>query len=353
MTRVAFYAPMKPVDHPVPSGDRRMARLFKQSLAKVGYEVEIASSLRAFDGKGCADAQAEISQNARTEVARISTEWAARPPDIWFTYHCYYKAPDLLGPPLAKRFSIPYVIAEASRARKRLGGAWDGFARRAETAIDSADLLLAMTAHDRFALDRDVRACQIIADFPPFLDPGPEPAAKSACPTLRLLAVAMMRGGDKLASYRQLAAALPYLDTNWTLTIIGDGPAKSEVESLFNSFGAKVHFVGEVDESALRAHYEAADILVWPGVNEAYGMIYLEAQAAGTPIVAEDWPGPRAVIGPGSVLAAIDDPKAFASAIDSVATDTDAGRKARQYVLAHHALDTAAARLSTLLGGLA
>ena len=30
--RVAFYAPLKPPDHPVPSGDRRVAQLFLQAL---------------------------------------------------------------------------------------------------------------------------------------------------------------------------------------------------------------------------------------------------------------------------------------------------------------------------------
>src|SRR4051812_6266828 len=39
--RVAFYAPMKPPDHPVPSGDRRMAQLLLAALGFAGYETYI------------------------------------------------------------------------------------------------------------------------------------------------------------------------------------------------------------------------------------------------------------------------------------------------------------------------
>ena len=45
--------------------------------------------------------------------------------ELWFTYHLYYKAPDWLGPAVSRALGIPYVVAEASHAAKREGGAWD------------------------------------------------------------------------------------------------------------------------------------------------------------------------------------------------------------------------------------
>ena len=36
--RIAFYAPLKPPDHPVPSGDRRMARMLWAALRAGGHE---------------------------------------------------------------------------------------------------------------------------------------------------------------------------------------------------------------------------------------------------------------------------------------------------------------------------
>jgi len=353
MTRIAFHAPMKPPDHPTPSGDRRMARLLIEALKKAGYTPEIASDLRSRDGKGDAAVQAAHLDHASREIERLTALWRDDPPALWFTYHCYYKAPDLLGPALADRFGIPYVIAEASRARKRLDGPWAGFARRAEAAIDRADLLLAMTAHDRMALDRDAKDGQQIADFPPFLDPGPATAPKPASTMLNLLTVAMMRGPDKLASYRALAEAMAGFDGHdWHLTVVGSGEHRDEVAAMFAPCGERVAILsGILDPDALRHHYERANVFVWPGVNEAYGMVYLEAQAAGTPVVAQDWPGPRAVIGPSSAIVPRDDPARFREAIARVATG-DAGAAARRYVLQNHGIDAAAERLRVLLGGL-
>ncbi len=39
--------------------------------------------------------------------------------DLWFTYHCYYRKPDWLGPAVTKALGLPYVIAEASHAPRR------------------------------------------------------------------------------------------------------------------------------------------------------------------------------------------------------------------------------------------
>ena len=47
------------------------------------------------------------------------TQEPVRRPDLWFTYHLYYKAPDWLGPRVAEALSIPYVVAEASVAGTR------------------------------------------------------------------------------------------------------------------------------------------------------------------------------------------------------------------------------------------
>lgn len=354
MTRIAFYAPMKPPDHPTPSGDRRMARLLMQALEKAGYDTGVASELRSRDGVGNPDAQAALIREAALELERLTAHWHNDPPALWFTYHCYYKAPDLLGPALADHFGIPYVIAEASRARKRLTGPWAAFARRAESAIDRADLLLAMTEHDRSALDRDARNGQQIADFPPFIDIGPVAVSKAQSSTLRLLTVAMMRGPDKRASYRRLATALRGLDSGaWCLTIVGDGPERAEVEAMFEAYGDQVIFAGQIsDEHRLQTYYAQSDVFVWPGVNEAYGMVYLEAQAAGTAVVAEDWPGPRSVIAPSSALVPKDDARAFRDAIMRLSADPEAGRAARRHVLNHHEIDGASARLKSLLGDL-
>jgi len=49
--KIAFYAPLKSPDHPVPSGDRLMARMLIAALRIGGHEVAIASDLRSFMAK--------------------------------------------------------------------------------------------------------------------------------------------------------------------------------------------------------------------------------------------------------------------------------------------------------------
>lgn len=354
MTRIAFYAPIKAADHPTPSGDREMARKFIKLFQNAGYNLDIASDLRLFEGRGDAERQQHLRDLATAEIERLTAKYHENPPQLWFTYHCYYKAPDLIGPAIADSLNIPYVIAEASRAKKRLTGPWAGFARDAERAIDRADTVLAMTAHDRFALERDAPQGQRIALFPPFVDAGPDPMPKARENTARLLCVAMMRGDDKFASYRLLSKALSHLTgPSWTLDIVGDGPRRAEVEALFSDFGDRVRFIGRIDDTRrLRKMYETADAMIWPGVNEAYGLVYLEAQAAGTPVIAQDHPGPRSVVGEGSALVQDLSPEAFARAIRDVLADENAPDAARASVMARHTTASAAARLQQEIGRL-
>lgn len=46
--KIAFHAPLKSPDHPVPSGDRQMARMLIEALRVAGHDVGIASELRTF-----------------------------------------------------------------------------------------------------------------------------------------------------------------------------------------------------------------------------------------------------------------------------------------------------------------
>ena len=103
--RVAFYAPLKAPDHPVPSGDRALARLFVAALTRAGetggWSVEVASQFRSFDGAGDADRQERLRRIGTRIAGRLADAYrerpAARRPRLWFTYHLYHKAPDWLG----------------------------------------------------------------------------------------------------------------------------------------------------------------------------------------------------------------------------------------------------------------
>ena len=324
MAEIAFYAPMKPPDDTVPSGDRTMGRALLAALASTGLgDVTLISRLRSRDRHGDEAVQEAIEAAARAEIERLA---GRKPPALWLTYHSYYKAPDLLGPVLSRHWGIPYALIEATRASSRLTGPYARFAKAAEEACDAADLIFYLTDYDREALERDRKAKQQLVWLKPFLnrealDPAP---ARSRHDMTRLLACAMFRPGDKLASYEALASALGQVRSEaWTLTIVGDGAARAEVEALFSRFGDRVTFLGALEQQQVNEQFRRSDALVWPGVGEAYGMVYLEAQAQGCPVLAEDRPGVRDVVDGGGWLTPANDVSAYARAIESIISDAD------------------------------
>lgn len=349
---VAFYAPMKSPDHPVPSGDREIARLTLRALERAGFAPLVASGLRIFDGEGNAETQDRLVSAAERDVRRLLEAKSDVPPALWFTYHCYYKAPDLVGPVVSARLGIPYVISEPSISPRRRSGPWARFAHASETAIAAADRLFWTTRRDRPALEEAGHAGKMV-HLPAFVDPGQEVPARDASAPLRLLTVAMMREGDKLESYRRLARALARLNgaTEWRLDVYGDGPVRAEVEALFSGLPGDVVLHGVGEAAAIRQACEQADLMVWPGVGEGVGMVYLEAQAAGLPVVAEDHAAQGEVVfghraAPGEAVA-------FARAIlQAAANRRQLSTNARAAIIADHSLDAAARTLGEVLRGL-
>jgi glycosyltransferase involved in cell wall biosynthesis len=373
--RVAFYAPLKPPDHPVPSGDRRMARLLLAALRRAGHEVELASRLRSYDGAGDPARQRLIATRGAARAAALIERWRAAPPgdrpQAWLTYHLYHKAPDWLGPPVCRALGIPYLVAEASHAPKRAGGPWDAGHRAAAAAISAASLVLLLNPADGECLLPLLDGPQRLRALPPFIDTEPYARARSAAPvaravscgrlgldmaTPRLLSVAMMRPGDKLASYRLLAEALGRLaDRSWQALLVGDGPARSLVEDAFARFGRRITFLGALGERELPGTYAAADIYAWPAINEAWGMTLLEAQASGLPVVAGAFGGVPAIVADGAtgLLAPPGDADAFAAALarllDSPEERRRLGKQAAARMAEEHDIAVAARRLDAAL----
>lgn len=357
MNRLAFFAPLKSPDHPVPSGDREFAVSIRAALVlnSLKLEVDLASELRCYDGKGDTAAQQQIRQRADAEVTRLVNAGKRRKWQAWVTYHNYYKAPDLIGPVVSGRLNIPYILVEASIAKSRLIGPWSEFARLADEASSHADIIFYLTEQDRFALEQHRPEGQKIVHLPPFLNQSELPAInRTEHADKKLLAVGMFRPGDKFSSYQIIATLLPHLKTQgWHLSIVGDGPARTEVEALFAPFGDKVSFLGQLDRQAITAAYEQASVFVWPGVNEAFGMVYLEAQAAGLPVVAQDRPGVREVMGSKHSLVPNKRPESMAGAIDAILTSrfqhTAMVKEGRDFIRSGHLLPKAANTLSAQL----
>lgn len=98
----------------------------------------------------------------------------------------------------------------------------------------------------------------------------------------------------RLDSYKRLdwlLQSLAALKAPWQLAVLGDGPRRPAFEALSLSlFGpqAPVRFFGRVDEACKLQQLAMADLLVLPSdrCNEAFGIVQLEAMAAGIPALA-------------------------------------------------------------------
>lgn len=350
--RLAFYAPLKPPDHPVPSGDRAMAQSLIAALETGGATVDLASRVQTRDGKGSPDHQAIIAATARAEVAGIIAQGRRAGWQAWITYHNYYKAPDLIGPHVAAALDIPYLLIESTRARKRLTGPWAGFAHAAEAASDAAQVIFHLTDHDARALRRDAPAGQHLIRLRPFLNRDTLPDASTLSGPM--LAVGMMRHGDKLASYRIIADTLALLPQGgWRIDLVGNGPAQAEVAAMMAPFGDAVRLRGRLEGAALERTYGTAALFFWPGVNEAFGLSYLEAQAAGLPVVAQQRPGVCDVLPPDTYPTPESGSAPLAARISDLLRRADlrqqAGQRAREMVCNHHLRPQAT---QTLLSGL-
>jgi glycosyltransferase involved in cell wall biosynthesis len=367
--RVLLHTPLKPPDSPTPSGDREMARGFARLLRRIGHRVIMPAASRVAAGVPAANAHLALERRARTQAARLVARWRALPAghperfDLWFTYHCYYRKPDWLGPLVTRALDIPYVIAEASHAPRRAYGPTRLGHRAVERALMAADLVVTVNPRDVTGVKARLHPGGRQVRLPPFIDTAPLIADRSTRPTNEspvLLTVGMMRQRDKLDSYRVLASALALLkDRPWRAVLVGDGPARGEVESAMAPLGERVRFAGAVAREDLPKIYAAADLYLWPAVNEAYGMAFLEAQAAGLPVVAGRTGGVPAVVAHEvtGLLTPVGEAPAFADAVARLLDAPDQRARfaaaARHRVVALHDEQAAARALAKILRRLA
>ncbi len=372
--RIAFYAPLKSPTHGTPSGDRRVAGLLMDALAHAGHRVQVASTFRTYDGDGDEPRQRALRAQGEALAEQLAADWQAAPaderPQLWFTYHLYYKAPDWLGPAVSDALGIPYVIAEASYAPRRAHGPWAFGHEGSAAAIRKAALVLAPSRDDLPGLEQIIDAKRIL-HLPPFLDTAPYGAAMANRQALRaelaaergldpdvpwIAVVAMMRAGDKLESYRVLASALRRLDDlPWQLVVAGDGAVRPEVEKLFDQ---RARFLGSLRQRRIAQMLAASDLSAWPAVNEAYGMALLEAQAAGLPVVSCRTRGVPDVVldGRTGILVPYGDEQALGAAVRELLENAERrhalGREAARYVARERSLETAAAKIGAALSAL-
>jgi alpha-1,6-mannosyltransferase len=84
------------------------------------------------------------------------------------------------------------------------------------------------------------------------------------------------------ASFAMLAKSRPH---EFELLVVGDGPQRAHLRQLQEQSGSVKWIPYCTDSLELARYYRAADLFVHPGVQETFGLVALESQACGTPVV--------------------------------------------------------------------
>jgi phosphatidylinositol alpha-mannosyltransferase len=106
------------------------------------------------------------------------------------------------------------------------------------------------------------------------------------------------------------------------LIVAGSGPQEKDLRSLADRLMVDAVFLGRVDDAAKAALFKRADVYCAPGLGgESFGIVLVEAMAAGTPVVCSDLPGFRAVAEHAAVLVSPGNSGLLADAIRRVLAD--------------------------------
>lgn len=108
-----------------------------------------------------------------------------------------------------------------------------------------------------------------------------------------------------------------------TIWVAGQGPETERLQAE-TAGDARIHWLGRISDDELASRLAGADVFCAPSLHgESFGVVLLEAMAAGTAIVASELPGYRAVAKPGehAVMVPIGDAEALGKALNELLQD--------------------------------
>jgi phosphatidyl-myo-inositol alpha-mannosyltransferase len=116
-------------------------------------------------------------------------------------------------------------------------------------------------------------------------------------------------------------------DLEARLVVAGAGPGERGCRALAERLDVEVQFVGGVHDDVKAGILRSVDVYCAPALGgESFGIVLIEAMAAGTPVVCSDLPGFRAVAGEGAALVSPGDPGELADELRAVLTDENRAR---------------------------
>jgi D-inositol-3-phosphate glycosyltransferase len=263
---------------------------------------------------------------------------AAREPGAYDLVHSHYWLSGQVGFLAAERWGVPLVHTAHTLAKVKnlaLAGGDDpepvGRLIGEEQVVLAADRLLANTDDEARQLVRLYGADPHRIDVvPPGVDlehfrPVPGARVRLGLPpdALVLLFVGRLQPLKAPDVLLRAAARLDAATRARTVVVVVGGPSgngqgePAALRALAAGLGLTVRFEPPAERARLRDWYCAADVVAVPSHNESFGLVALEAQACGTPVVATDVGGLRTTVrdGVSGLLVSGHDPDAWAAAL--------------------------------------
>jgi phosphatidyl-myo-inositol alpha-mannosyltransferase len=321
-----------PYDLSHEGGVNRHARALVTALAPLGHLAEVLGPASGDVPPGCQGVRGVVPIPANGSVARIGLFSAARQTHRWLDGF----APDLIhvheplvpGPGRhamgwAQRHGRPVVATFHANADRELP-AQTLLRRMAATALGRIDYGIAVSRQAKAFSRAIFRGRTAVVpngvDLARFAEALAQAPARRPHARPRVLFVG--RFGEARKGFTILLAAagrLAHSGRSLEVLVVGDGPSRRFERSARR---AGVTFLGRLPDEQLAAAYRDADLFCAPSLGgESFGMVLVEAMAAGCPVVASDIPGYAEAARGAALLVPPDAPDALAAALWRAATD--------------------------------
>ena len=292
---------------------------------------------------------------------------AAHEPGWYDLVHSHYWLSAQVGWIAAERWAVPHIFTAHTLAKIKNAALAEGDAQEPrarvigeEQVVAEADRLIASTHDERHELvrlyDADPGRIDVVApgvDLEVFR-PGEASAARTRlgiAPDAQVLLfvgrIQPLKAPDVLLrAAAELLRRDPSLRGRLVVAVVG-GPSGSglehpdALEELARGLGIRdvVRFEPPAEQLRLADWYRSANVVVVPSHNETFGLVALEAQACGTPVVAASVGGLRTAVRDrvSGILVPGHDPIDYADTLESLLRDPARRRRLAKGALTHSA----------------